>query len=338
MFKKILIYGENWTGTLPRLIHDDLTRRGYVSEVFDFTDYVPGIKNRTFVQKVRRRLFPGFYKRKVQKLFLQKVAQFNPELIIVVKGLHLGRDTLKEIKKSGCPVVNWNPDDFFNLKNSNASLIQAMPAYDLIVSSREHLFDKYREHGASAILFLDWYYVPELHFDHKSEKTIAASFVGSWSPSREKFLSELKIEFSIWGSGWEKSSASFKKRHDVKAQILSQIEMSKVFSMSKYNLNLLTHENCDLSNLRFFEVPASGGLLLTERNGAATKYLTDGEDCLMFSSSDEVNQLLSQDFDLGRIAQNGNKRMAVYSNTFAARVDELLSYVNSHFGKGHQQA
>lgn len=338
MFKKILIYGENWTGTLPRLIFDDLSKRGYVSEVFDFTDYLPGIKNRSFIQKVKRRLFPGFYMRRIQHLFLQKTLEFAPDLIIVVKGLHLGKETLKQIKKSGCSLVNWNPDDFFNTKNSNASLIQAMPEYDLVVSSREHLFEKYREHGASAMLFLDWYYVPDLHFDRQLEKTIEASFVGSWSLTREKFLSELEIRFSIWGSGWEKSSISFKNNHDVKAHILNQIEMSKVFSKSKYNLNLLTHENCDLSNLRFFEVPASGGLLLTERNSSAAKYLTDREDCLMFSSSDEVNQLFSQDFDLGRIAQNGNKRIAVYSNTFTARIDELLSYMNSHFDTSHAKA
>lgn len=327
MPQKILIYGENWSGALPRLLFDELSKRGHKLDIFDYTDILPGTKNRAFFQKVRRRLFLPFYIARIQNLFLAKVFYFSPDVIIVVKGLHLNSDTLRIIKEKGIKLVNWNPDDFFNLKNSSQGLIEAMPVYDVIVSPREHLFEKYQEHGAKALLYLDWYFIPELHFNHETEKTIAASFVGSWSPSREKFINELELTFCIWGSGWEKSSSGFKSNHNVHNKILSQVEMSRVFSSSKFNLNLLTHENSDLSNLRLFEVPASGGLLLTERNDFSVKHFLDREECLMFSSSEEVNHIFSQKYDLEKIAVNGNKRISVYSNTFYARVDELLSFL-----------
>jgi spore maturation protein CgeB len=327
--QKILIYGENWTGTLPRLIFDELLKRGHSADIFDYTDVLPGAKNRSFFQKVRRRLFSPFYIAKIQNLLLEKVSHFSPDVIIVVKGLHLNSDTLRIIKEKRIKLVNWNPDDFFNLKNSSQALIKSMPIYDVIVSPRAHLFEKYREYGVKTLIYLDWYFIPELHFNHLTEKTIAASFVGSWSPSREKFITELKLTFCIWGSGWEKSSNNFKKKHNVHYKILSQLEMSRVFSSSKYNLNLLTHENSDLSNLRFYEVPASGGLLLTERNDFSVKHLSDREECLMFSSSDEINHIFSQEYDLDHIANNGHKRISVYSNTFSARVDELLAFLQN---------
>ena len=325
MFKKILIYGENWIGTLPQLLASDLSRRGYSIEIFDFTEILPGIRNRSIRERIQRRLFEKLYTARIRMLFLKKVEDFRPDLVLVAKGLHLDKPTLTEIRSKGIPLVNWNPDDFFNLKNSNASLIEAMSAYDLIVSSRDHLFEKYRDHGAQHLLYLDWYYVPELHFDRTMEKTITASFVGSWSPTREEFIAELTTPLRIWGGGWEKSSKSFHKFHAVQNKILSQVEMSTVFCSSKFNLNLLTHENSDFSNLRFFEVPASGGLLLTERNPTAKRYLVDKEECLMFSSPEEINKIIGGDFKIDNIACAGKLRITTGGNAFSNRVDELLA-------------
>lgn len=327
MHKKVLIYGENWPGTLPRLLFDDLAKRGHVAEIFDFTDFLPGIKSRSLMERVQRRLFSDFFTAKIRTAFMKNVESFAPDLILISKGLHLDAQTLATIKSKAIPLVNWNPDDFFNPKNSSPSLITALPTYDVIVSSRDHLFQKYRDHGAKSLLYLDWYFVPELHFDHGKPKTIPASFVGSWSPTREEFIGRLNTRFSIWGGGWEKSSRAFKTQHDVRQAILSQLEMSAVFCGSRYNLNLLTHENSDFSNLRFFEVPASNGLLLTERNASAARYLEDREECLMFSSPEEVNQILSEKFDLESIAQAGNQRITSGGNAFSNRVDALLSFL-----------
>lgn len=330
MFKKILIYGENWEGTLPRLLLDELYSKNFEVEIFDFTDHLPGIRNRAFIEKAKRRLFSFYYKRKIQSIFLQKAKSFYPDVIIIAKGLHLDLETVLRLKRNGAKLINWNPDDFFNLKNSNASLIKAMPAYDLIISSRKHLFDKYLSLGATKLLYLEWYYVPQLHFDHKTDKTIEVSFVGSWSPSREKFISELNKKLSIWGGGWEKSSSAFRKQHDVKNKILNQVEMSKVFTSSKYNLNLLTHENNDYSNLRFFEVPASSGLLLTERNDIAELYLKDDVECLMFNSSKEVNEIFSKPIDLSQVCLSGYATIINSKNSFASRVEEMLSYIKEN--------
>ena len=324
MFKKILIYGENWQGTLPRLLHDDLKRRGFFVDIFDFTDIVPGIKVRTFFQKVQRRLFLSFYIKRVRALFINRVADSSPEIVLVSKGLYLDQKTIECIKESGAYIINWNPDDFFNMKNSSADLVKAMSSYNLIVSPRKHLFKKYKDHGAQDLLFLDWYYVPELHHGHDVDLDIEASFVGSWSPSREDFIGKLNKKFKIWGGGWEKSSLRFRAKHDVQKKILTQLEMSEVFSRSRFNLNLLTHENDDLTNLRLFEVPASRGLLLTEKNSTVSEYFLNMEDCLMFSSVEEVNEIFVKDLDFEKICLNGYKKITKGGNSFCSRVDQLV--------------
>ena len=153
MLKKILIYGENWVGTLPQLLYTDIKQRNIDVDIFDFTDVLPGIKHRTLLQKIKRRLFEFYYKKKINDKFLKKLNSFMPDVVIIVKGLHLTSDTLKQIKNKKIFLINWNPDDYFNMKNSNLDLIANMVFYDMIVSSRKHLFQKYYDYGAKNILF-----------------------------------------------------------------------------------------------------------------------------------------------------------------------------------------
>jgi spore maturation protein CgeB len=327
MHKKILIYGENWAGTLPQLLYSDLKERGVKVDIFDYTDIMPGIKTRHFFQKIMRRIFYQVYGKKINNKFLHIVKSLNPDVIIIAKGLNLNLSTLLDIKKLGIKLVNWNPDDFFNMKNSNDNLINSINAYDLIVSSRPHLFDKYYAYGANKMLFIDWYYVPDLHFSKNFEKTIKCSFVGSWSKYREEFVDSIGKPFFIRGGGWEKSSIGFKKRHDVDSKILTQREMSKLFDMSEVNLNILTPDNEDLSNLRFFEVPASGGMLLTERNAHSLKYLKDKDECLMYSSVEEIRDLLDGDLNFRAIASLGMQRILNENHSFRDRVDLLLKHI-----------
>lgn len=327
MQKKFLIYGEFWQGTLPSLLENELCLRGFDVGIFDFTKIVPGIRDRKIINRIKRRLFSPWYERQVNNLFVERVNQEKPDYIIVSKGVNLWPETIHSLAKNGTKLINWNPDDFFNSKNNSENLIGAFKHYDLIVSSRPHLFAEYRERGAKQIVFIDWYFVPELHHPRCTQQQYGLTFVGSWSPLREEFLSKISTPIEIWGGGWERSSASFKTAHRVNAKIVSQGEMSCIFSASKYNLNLITHENRDLSNLRFFEVCASRGLLITERNESSLSYLTDGEDCLMYDAVEDVNKILASNIDLSTIVENGYQKIINGKHSFSDRVGLLLDVI-----------
>ena len=329
---KFLVYGESWEGTLPSLLLADLKKRGYDAKLFDFTDFMPGIKRRSIQERLKRRVFIRYYIRLVNRKFLNMVLDWNPDVVVVSKGIHLKSDVLMKIKTSGIYLVNWNPDDFFNPLNSNQDLITSIPIYDLLASCREHRFDFYKKFGAQDILFLESYYISNIHHPELLEKTHPISFVGSWSPSRENFISNIERKCYICGSGWEKSSSQFKAKHLVQKKVLSQREMVKVFSSSRFNLNILTHENFDYVNMRFFEVTASGGLLLTEQNDALARYLDVGKEVLTYSSVDDVNQLLNSDVNYEHVAAAGRTRIVSSGNRFEYRVDALIDKIDRNIG------
>lgn len=325
MQKKILIYGEDWVGTLPNLLKEDLIKKGFKVDVFDWTCLVPGIRDRSLNQRLRRKVFLRFYNRMVEKLFLQKIQHFQPDTIIVSKGLNLKSDFVYDLKELNIPIHNWNPDDFYSSMNGSKNLVASMGAYTSIISARKHLFDRYKQDGANKTIYADWYYEPSLHRPHgqKIEREIA--FVGSWSLSREKFLSGIDIPIDIWGGGWEKSGKYLRSRHRLHYQILSQKQMSKVFNTTRFNINLLTDDNNDMSNLRMFEVPASRGTLITQRNEFSEQLFNKGEGCFLFDTIEDVNKIINERRDEQlMVCDRGYEIILGGKNTFSDRVSSIL--------------
>ena len=326
MPQKILIYGEDWAGTLPNLLSNDLVDKGYEVKVFDWTNIMPGIRNRSYISRAKRKVFLSYYNRKIQSTFYLDIQDFQPDIIIISKGLNLNHKFIQNLQKQGFPIHNWNPDDFFNSKNSNENLIQSMPYYNSIISSRNHLFDKYKEAGVQKLIYCDWYYEPSLHYPRKTSIEREISFVGSWSLSRERFIKKIDIPVDVWGGGWEKAKANVMPNHNIHRRVLSQIEMSEVFCSSRFNLNLLTHENDDRSNLRMFEVPASGGLLLTERNSFSENLFKMGKGCLLFDTVEDVNKIImNSDQNFEEICETGYFTMTHGKHAFSDRVEHVMN-------------
>jgi len=306
-----------------------LEKLGHDISLFDFTKIIPDFRDRSIISRIKLRLFVKFFDQKVSNELFEAVSRDTPESMIVFKGLNIQPSTLKRIKDLGVKLINWNPDYFFNPKNTNKNLLESIEYYDLIVSGRKHLTEEYKQKGMKNILFLDWYYIPELHYPEKSKIKYDLTFVGNWSPFREKFMEGITVQMYIWGNGWHKCSNNFKKQHNVFPTTLSQKEMREVFSRSKHNLNILTKENKDLTNLRIFEVCACGGLLITERNEVTESYLIDREDCLFYSSVEEINEILASDYDLTKIAESGRRKIINNGHSFTEKVKELSEAIDA---------
>ena len=146
-----------------------LEKLGHDISLFDFTKIIPDFRDRSIISRIKLRLFVKFFDQKVSNELFEAVSRDTPESMIVFKGLNIQPSTLKRIKDLGVKLINWNPDYFFNPKNTNKNLLESIEYYDLIVSGRKHLTEEYKQKGMKNILFLDWYYIPELHYPEKSK-------------------------------------------------------------------------------------------------------------------------------------------------------------------------
>jgi spore maturation protein CgeB len=236
-------------------------------------------------------------------------------------------------------LVNWSTDDIYNDKSSSEHVVKSVPLYDLIFSPRPHLFNEFIAIGAKSIKSIDWYPHPELlnckHLETENQKNYDVSFVGSWSHYRENILTPLAAipnGISVFGWGWDtKVSHHLKKEMFKRNPHINLSEMLSIFSGSKINLNILTKENRDTTNLRNFEIPATRAFQLAERSDDLLKLFEEDKEVVCFSGDEELRSkcefYINNDASRKKIAQAGYDRLIKSRYTLDARLEMVINSV-----------
>lgn len=338
---KILLYGENWEGTHVNCISEVLRVKNIDFRIFDFFKIIFKDFGNRLVNKVARDLTYSQRERDVNKLFLREVGSYKPDIVFISKGVNLFPETLRKIQQSSIPIMNWNPDDFFNAANNSAHLLNSLELFDTVFSARSHLFEEYRMKGIRNPVYLDWYFIPSLHRSPDEQLPIEdkVTFIGTYSRRREKIIKSIKDRsIEIWGSGWERSSLRFQGNIKFKT-VLSQSKFPEVISRSKINLNILTKENRDQTNLKIFEITASNGLLLSEFTKVSNKILTGGVDCLYydFELEGDLNEKIEEIFTYDhekwlQVRNEGFRKVKTGQHSIHDKVGTILNHIDQEYG------
>lgn len=330
---KILLYGELWEGTHIDSISKVLNKLNHENKAFNFYSYLNYNFKYELINKILRKTLRFSNRIRINRGLLNEINKFSPTVLLISKGIDIYPQTLLKIKEKNILIANWNPDDFFNSKNSNKNIINSLKIYDIVFSSRKHLFDEYRLNGIKNPTYLEWYFLPEYHMRSKVDVKIInkITFVGTYSKRRDQIINEIDSNnlIEIWGSGWNKSKVVSKSNVIYHRQILDQNKFSEVMQTSLINLNILTIENRDLTNLKIFEIVASGGILLTEKNKSSMEIL--GGNCFYFEGIQDINNMISVIKSLSKkeLLEHKEKtysRIIKGKNSIDDRVKEMLKY------------
>jgi hypothetical protein len=188
------------------------------------------------------------------------------------------------------------------------------------------LFTQWREG-----LPVDWLPLacdPEIHGDQHLERTYDVGFVGQYNPAtypeRARVLQLLSERYAM---------NDFRRPYYL-------TELARIYSQSKIGFNMSVN---DILTMRFFEVLASGAMLVTQassRNGQdQLAGLKEGEHFITFDGQadlvQKVDYYLSHPDERQRIAQAG-QAVAVALHTYACRARQLLVRIAED--GGHQKA
>ena len=330
---KILLYGELWEGTHIDSISKVLNKLDYENKAFNFYRYLNYYFKYELINKILRKTLRFINRKRINRGLLKEINKFSPTVLLISKGIDIYPQTLLKIKEKNILIANWNPDDFFNSKNSNKNIINSLKIYDIVFSSRKHLFDEYRLNGIKNPTYLEWYFLPEYHMRSKVDAKIIdkITFVGTFSKRRDEIINKIDSNnlIEIWGSGWNKSKVVSKSNVLCHRQILDQNKFSEVMQTSLINLNILTIENRDHTNLKIFEIVASGGILLTEKNKSSMEIL--GGNCFYFQGIQDINNMISVIKSLSKkeLLEHKEKtysRIIKGKNSIDDRVKEMLKH------------
>ena len=135
---------------------------------------------------------------------------------------------------------------------------------------------------------------PELHYRRKVKKDIDLLFVGTLTQERNIFLNVLRTMLP-------------KNINFVVKEFIWEEEYARLMSRARIIINPLRKEMKDGANLRMFEVPAFGGLLLG--NSGRKEWLRPGREMIVYKDvKDAVKEIiyyLKNKAERERIAKNG---------------------------------
>ena len=209
--------------------------------------------------------------------------------------------TFDIIRKKGSKIIGWFFDDDIRFDYYSK---QWVPYLDFVITSDiNNGVEKYQKLGITSFFAVpDVWEAVERDWSKKEEK-YAVSFVGTIYLDREKYLTKLEkagINVQIFGIGTQ--------RH------LSFQEIKEIFWKSKINLNFSKTPDGKKLTIkgRLFNIPLSGGFLLTEYLPGLEKFFEINKEVVCFRTEEEllekIQYYLVHDEERKRIAYAGWKR------------------------------
>jgi hypothetical protein len=244
-------------------------------------------------------------------------------VLTYLSGSHLYSETIDSINNMGIVTVSFHLDDRLSFRGEIEGGRWTGPAdvckaYDLNLTQAPESLIKYYAEGGNALLWplaanQELYYPRKIPFKHD------VSFLGSAHGNRKPFIAYLRkngINVETFGKGWSNG-------------FIPDEKVPEIFSSSRINLNFgdIAFTNYQCGKCRDFEIPMSGGLMLTTHNPHLANYFELDKEIFTFKNKEEcvsqIHRLLSNP-KLCEIARQKARERAFNEHTWEHRVESLL--------------
>jgi spore maturation protein CgeB len=278
-------------------------------------------------------------KREMNRRLLALAKESAPELsFFVLFEDEIDPETIRSVSRAGGPTLNWFADDHWRFDRFSQ---RYAPAFDWSITTDRDSLLKYRAIGYENVIHSQWA-CNRYAYDKTADRLeYDVTFVGQSYGDRPATVERLRAEgisVECWGFGWPQGR-------------IDHEEMVRVFGASRINLNLSAafsppgtlrarvgrlirrerHEpRKSQIKGRTFEVPGSGGFLLTDRVPYLEDYLTPGEEIGVFDSADglvdQVRWWLEHEEERAQTAEAGYRRVRA-EHTYDDRFREIFETI-----------
>ena len=337
---KILIIGPYGDGLLSlsygkafeSIGHDVL----WFDSVREYRDINFFPENRLIRRLIRSRLWKVLNDR-----IIEKVRDGKPDLILAFKAPFLHPATIRSIcGDGGIPIVNYYPDNPYcgvplNPNKTSAQrrdIVDCLREYTLVYTWSEQLVQHLNNDGVHSVYLpfgVDSFtYNPvSTNVDECYSQHHRAVFVGQRNKKRDRHLSAiLKHQVTIWGPLWEKPSKNISGRHVIRKDQAFGRDCAAIYTNSDVALNIVDDLNMPGHNMKTFEIPACGGVMIATYTKEQDKFFPEGEAACYYRDPMEldntIERLLADKDFRKRISKNA---LAISKDhTYIERAKELI--------------
>ncbi len=276
---------------------------------------------------------------------LAECENVRPDILLIIKGVNLRASVLGRIKRRVKPLlVNWFGDSL--LTPGIARFVQRnSQVYDFffIIDDKRALerVGVRARHVATLPFACDpeFHRPPALTAEERAQYGSPVTFIGTVIPSRERVLQAIReFGLKIWGpprnpwGTWDPTRSPLGSHWQGRSA--SGGEAVKIYAASNIVLDIhfLFGAPLPICNVtaRVFEVPASGGFLLTNACDQLGQLYSVGTEMISYRSLEELRYLiayyLAHPEERREIAARAHRR-AEEEHTFKRRLEEMLEFL-----------
>jgi len=292
--KKILLLGSNESFSIERMYERAFKKLGFKVNLLHIYTIRKSLISK-FMWKYFRFIHFILIRKKIIKYILDSNKKYD--LIIIFKGIYINEDFLSVIKKkfNNLKIINIFPDDPFKINYfkdiSNKNILKTIPYFDHIFIYSKMILKKLRtKYPKIRFSHLPFGYDSFVHKNLKQEKNNTAkydlSFIGTADDQRYEIIKSLnEFKIILAGNGWNNyklgKNITYVKEVNFK-------NFSKLLKISKVSLNILREQNENSHNMKTFEIPSMGGLMITNRTFEQNFYFPENKASLMYANIKEL--------------------------------------------------
>jgi spore maturation protein CgeB len=333
---KILIVGADYQWAIENHFINHFSSLGSTVELFPAQRYFYEYYYKSILTKLICRLGLSKIYDRINEKLIQKVAEFNPAVIFVFKGMEVLPSTLLALKNSGIKLVNYNPDNpfvFSGYGSGNKNVSESLKLYDLHLTYNLEILKKLKLMQLKSEFF-PFAFESNTKWALKLQECDEVSkvcFLGNPSNFRIPFLNQLAkkgVLIDVYGHDWDKKKMNLGITCYAAVYGLAMIE---VLCKYRIQLNLMAIHNLNSHNMRTFEIVGYGGIQLAPRTIEHEMLFKEGKEIFLYNDADDcvmqIDKLLNMSFADALDIRNSAQLKAQSQHTYkqrAAKAAELF--------------
>lgn len=297
--------------------------------------------------RILRRLVPNAGFGATNRELLELVRQHRPDSVWLFNGKSILPSTIRKIREMGVLTVNYNPDhpwEHFSRGSGNANIIGALEYYDVHFTYSLRIASQLRDRFPS-------YTVEILPFGHDVDKKTYTEissdpteinricFIGNPDKKRTEVIQSLldaSIPVDVFGYQWERFLGDHSKL--CVHPHVTGFDMYQMIRRYRAQLNILRPHNLGSHNMRTFEIPACGGIMLAEHSIEHQEFFSEGQEVFLYRSMDELvekaRSLLNRsDTEAQQIRTAARNRSEESGYSYGDRAASAIQFIQSELAQ-----
>jgi spore maturation protein CgeB len=294
---KVLLVGSQKDWAFENHYNNHLQNLGAEVSCFPAHDLFYEFYYKSIFNKIIFRLGISNIYKKINHQLLIKTKSEKFDVVWVFKGMELFPETIRKIRERGIKMVNFNPDHPFlhTFRGSGNNLVRnSIPFYDLHLCYSIPVKEKIeREFNIKCHWLPFGYEQDKTQFPGKEEEKVRACFIGNPDPYRSMELTKLVrsgIPLDLYGNNWENW---IKRKPGYDIQYFPPVyknDFNRVARPYRLQLNIFRPHNDNSHNMRTFEMPGLGCIMLAPESEEHLHFFKENEEAFYFKDSHDMVQ------------------------------------------------